>query len=58
MTSLLLERPYAGTLTSRRRLRRILVYPYPYVIFYEAAETEIIVHGIRNGARDPASAPK
>ena len=28
--------------------------PYPYLVFYEATDTEVIVHAIRHGARDPS----
>jgi plasmid stabilization system protein ParE len=31
--------------------------PYPYVIFYEVTEHEIIIHAVRYAARDPASMP-
>jgi toxin ParE1/3/4 len=57
-TTLLLQHPEAGALTSNRRLRRIVVYPYPYLIFYQATERELIIHGVRHSARDPASMPK
>ena len=26
--------------------------PYPYLIFYEATDTEIIIHAVRHGACD------
>ncbi|MGJ0395028.1 MAG: type II toxin-antitoxin system RelE/ParE family toxin [Methylocystis sp.] len=51
MTALLLEHPQAGHVTSKSGLRRMVVYPYPYLIFYRATETEVIIHGIRHGAR-------
>lgn len=57
MMALLLQHPHAGHLTSKSRLRRMIVYPYPYLIFYRATETEIIIHGIRHGARRPSSMP-
>jgi len=31
--------------------------PYPYLIFYEAAENEIIIHAVRHAARDPSGMP-
>jgi toxin ParE1/3/4 len=31
--------------------------PHPYLIFYEATETEIIIHAVRHAARDPAGMP-
>jgi plasmid stabilization system protein ParE len=53
MINLALLHPYAGTRTRRRGLRRLVASPYPYLIFYEAASDEIIIHGIRHGARKP-----
>ncbi|WP_292531991.1 type II toxin-antitoxin system RelE/ParE family toxin [Methylocystis sp.] len=58
MTALLLRHPQAGHPTSKKSgLRRMVVYPYPYLIFYRATETEIIIHGVRHSARRP-SPPK
>jgi toxin ParE1/3/4 len=31
--------------------------PYPYLIFNETTEDEIIVHAVRHGARDPSDNP-
>jgi plasmid stabilization system protein ParE len=31
--------------------------PYPYLVFYQAREDEIIIHAVRHAARDPASMP-
>lgn len=52
---LLLQHPRAGRLTSKGDLRRVVAYPYPYLIFYRAAEDEIVIHGVRHGARRPSS---
>ena len=30
---------------------------YPYLIFYEVHDAEIVVIGIRHGARDPSTMP-
>lgn len=57
VVDLLLLHPHAGQLTSNPRLRRVVVAPYPYVIFYEAAEDAIVIHGIRHGARRPLTPP-
>lgn len=54
---LLLEQPRCGALTSLRPMRRVVVRPYPYLIFYEATEDEVVIIGIRHAARDPASMP-
>jgi toxin ParE1/3/4 len=53
--NLLLRHPYAGQPTSKRRLRRIVASPYPYVIFYRATKDEIVIHGVRHGARRSVS---
>ncbi|RYG75413.1 MAG: type II toxin-antitoxin system RelE/ParE family toxin, partial [Alphaproteobacteria bacterium] len=31
--------------------------PYPYLIFYEITEAEIVIHAVRHGSRDPAAMP-
>ena len=58
ITQLLLRYPGSGQQTSNRRLRRISAAPYPYVIFYEMTGDEIVIIGIRHGARDPRSVPE
>jgi toxin ParE1/3/4 len=55
IVNLLLEHPHAGRLTSNGRLRRMIVSPYPYLIFYEATADEIVVHGVRHAARRPST---
>jgi toxin ParE1/3/4 len=56
--SLLLEQPHAGQRVGKRGLRRVVVTPYPYLIFYRATADSIIIHGVRHGARNPASMPR
>jgi plasmid stabilization system protein ParE len=53
--NLLLEHPQSGRLTSNGRLRRMVVAPYPYLIFYEATEDAIVIHGVRHAARRPSA---
>jgi toxin ParE1/3/4 len=53
--NLILRHPHAGTLTSKGRLRRVVAHPYPYLVFYAVDDDEIIIHGVRHGARNPAS---
>jgi toxin ParE1/3/4 len=38
-------------------IRRLATPPYPYVIFYEATETESIIHAVRHQARKPSGMP-
>lgn len=57
LIDLLLRYPNIGRSTSDPTIRRLTVTPYPYLVFYEAAETEIIIHAIRHAARGPSSMP-
>jgi toxin ParE1/3/4 len=57
ITELLLLHPLIGRRTNDPAIRRMTVTPYPYLIFYEVAESEIIIHAIRHGARDPSTMP-
>jgi plasmid stabilization system protein ParE len=52
---LLLQHPRAGRLTSKAGLRRMVVSPYPFLIFYRATEDEIVIHGVRHTARQPST---
>jgi len=54
---LLLVHPHIGTRTEDPTIRRMTTSPYPYLIFYEATEAEIIIHAVRHGARDPGGMP-
>lgn len=54
VTDLLLRYPLAGAVTDDPTIRRVTTTPYPYLIFYEATDAEIIVHAMRHGARDPS----
>jgi toxin ParE1/3/4 len=31
----------------------MVVSPYPFLIFYQATEEEIVIHGVRHTARRP-----
>ena len=55
---LLLLHPYMGRRTEDPVIRRMMVSPYPYLIFYEVTETEVVIHAVRHGARDPSSMPR
>jgi plasmid stabilization system protein ParE len=57
ITDLLLRHPRIGTMTEDPTIRRMTTSPHPYLIFYEPTETEIIIHAVRHGARDPSNAP-
>jgi toxin ParE1/3/4 len=57
VTNLLLSYPRLGVRTEDPTIRRINTSPYPYLIFYEVTEDEIIIHAVRHGARDPSGMP-
>jgi toxin ParE1/3/4 len=54
LTDLLLLHPYIGRRTSDPGIRRMATTPYPYLVFYEVTEDEIIIHAVRHAARDPS----
>ena len=51
------DHPYLGKQTVDPTIRRLTASPYPYLVFYEVTDTEIIVHAVRHGARDPGTMP-
>jgi toxin ParE1/3/4 len=54
---LLVNHPHIGVRTEDPTVRRLTTLPYPYLVFYEVAESEIIIHAVRHAARDPSSMP-
>ncbi len=57
LTDLLLQHPYVGRCTNDPAIRRLVITPYPYLVFYEATESEVIIHAVRHAARDPRRMP-
>ena len=57
VTELLIEHPRVGVQTDDPTIRRMTTSPYPYLIFYEVAGGEVIIHAVRHGARNPSSMP-
>src|SRR5438067_11613326 len=57
VTDLLLRYPRVGAVTDDPTIRRMTTTPYPYLVFYEATEAEIIIHAVRHGARDSSDDP-
>lgn len=57
LTDLLLLHPYIGRRTQDPVVRRMTTTPYPYLVFYEVTESEVIIHAIRHAARDPSGMP-
>lgn len=57
LIDLLLLHPHIGVRTDDPTIRHLTTSPYPYLVFYEPTETEIIIHAVRHAARDPAGMP-
>ncbi|MDR3533820.1 MAG: type II toxin-antitoxin system RelE/ParE family toxin [Rhodopila sp.] len=49
--------PHIGTRTSDPAIRRLTTTSHPYLIFYEVADAEVIIHAVRHAARDPSGMP-
>ena len=54
---LLTNQSHIGVRTDDPAIRRLTTLPYPYLIFYEVTENEIIIHALRHVARDPSGTP-
>ena len=57
IVDLLLSHPNIGIRTDDSAIRRVNTSPFPYLIFYEVADDEIIIHAVRHGARNPSGMP-
>jgi toxin ParE1/3/4 len=57
MINLALRHPHAGVRTRRKGYRCLVAHPYPYLIFYEPRDEEIVIHAVRHAARRGARAP-
>jgi toxin ParE1/3/4 len=55
---LLTTHPMINARTDDPTIRRLVVAPCPYPVFYEAADDEIIIHNVHHSARDPVNAMK
>jgi len=49
----LADHPNTGSATNKDKLRRFVVSPYPYVIFYRPEATGIVIHAVRHSSRRP-----
>jgi toxin ParE1/3/4 len=54
----ILQHPLAGQRVSSSGMRRVVVTPYPYLVFYRVSGDDIVIHGVRHGARDPRTMPR
>lgn len=55
--NLLLTHPQIGIRTEDLVIRRLTTTPYPFLIFYEIGDEEIVIHAVRHAARDPGGMP-
>jgi plasmid stabilization system protein ParE len=49
--------PHGGRQTEHDGLRYLNTDPYPYLIFYELTDGEVMILRIMHGARDPRAMP-
>jgi plasmid stabilization system protein ParE len=54
---LLMEHPRAGAPTDDPDIRRIVALPYPYLLYYQVDDEEIIIHAVRHAKRDLSVKP-
>jgi toxin ParE1/3/4 len=57
MINLLLRHPLIRSRTYDPVIRRMSTPPYPYLVFYEVTDDELIIHTILHSARIPSSVP-
>lgn len=57
LIDLLLHHPEIGARTDDPAIRRLTTSPYPFLVFYEISNEEIVIHAIRHGAGDPSKMP-
>ena len=55
LVDLLPSHPLIGTKTDDPTIRRLIVRPYPYLLFCESGQDGIIVHSVRHAAREPSA---
>lgn len=48
------QQPHIGTRTSDPTIRRMTTLPFPYLIFYETTDEEVVIHAVRHAARNPS----
>jgi toxin ParE1/3/4 len=56
--ALLPTHPLIGTRTDDPTIRRLVVTPYSFLVFYEVTENEIVIHNIRHSSRNPSTMPR
>ena len=57
IVDLVAERPHIGAQADASGLRRVATTPFPYLVFYQVSEAEVVIVGIRHAARDPDTMP-
>jgi toxin ParE1/3/4 len=57
IAGLLVDYPHSGQSTSVQEMRRVVVSPFPYLLFYKLVGNDVVIVGIRHGARSPEAYP-
>jgi toxin ParE1/3/4 len=55
ISALLEDHPYMGQLTDSENIRRLIVTPFPYVIYYRVTADAIIIQRVRHASRGLSS---
>ncbi len=56
-TAILGRHPYLGQATDLDDVRRMIVSPFPYLIFYRVTADAVIIQRDRHTSRDPLAVP-
>ncbi|MCK5933742.1 MAG: type II toxin-antitoxin system RelE/ParE family toxin [Fulvimarina manganoxydans] len=52
VTVMLAQHPDAGQMTDKPGVRRAVLTPYPFVIYYRVTESEVVIMRFRHAARE------
>jgi len=53
MIEVVAQYPDAGQTTSRGGMRRLVVTPYPDLVFYRVMDEAVVIYGVRHTSRKP-----
>ena len=54
VVELIASHPHSGRRIGKRGLRRIVAFPYPYLVLYRIAADEVVILSVRHAARHPS----
>jgi addiction module RelE/StbE family toxin len=57
LLDLLRAHPFIGSPTDDPDIRRLVITPFPCLVFYQVTNNEVIIHAVRHSAQNPADMP-